>query len=306
MKWNESQYGNLSILHLGNHEIWQPDILLYNSATGSDVDHYGSTHVLVYGNGEVLWVPPATFQSFCEIDIRYWPFDTQQCTLILGSWTFNRNQVDLRVKNGSFIDDLILQNSQWDIVKTSSERNVKKYACCDEEYVDIKFNVTLIRRSPTYRAVVIVPATVIILMTLATFWLPPHYGEKILLNGVNLIIVVMFLIYFAQRLTTMSAQTPLIVLFYSNTLYLVTFSTLISVIVINLTRYKQDRPVPWVIKKNLDGPIGQFLFIKRFNAQVCKMYFGIKIEQCLTGCFHSCRDMILFTFFVIDTKYTTC
>jgi hypothetical protein len=30
LKWNESDYGGLSVLHVGDHELWQPDIVLYN------------------------------------------------------------------------------------------------------------------------------------------------------------------------------------------------------------------------------------------------------------------------------------
>lgn len=279
MKWNQSDYGNLSLIRLANHEIWQPDVLLYNSASGSDIDHYGNTNTILYNTGQVLWVPPTTFQTFCAIDLRYWPFDTHHCTLILGSWTFDGNKVDLKISNENITREFLVENAQWEVTKLNAQRNVRYYSCCDEPYVDVQINITVNRRSPTYKAVVIVPATGVILLTLATFWLPTHYGEKILLNGINLVIIVMFLIYFAQKLTAVAASTPLIVLFYSKTLYLVAFSTIISVIVINLTRNKQERPVPWFVKKNLDGQLGQFLMINRVNPQVC--YFDI--FNCLVG-----------------------
>ena len=31
------------------------------------MDQYGSTHFLVFNTGEVLWVPPAKFKSFCKV-----------------------------------------------------------------------------------------------------------------------------------------------------------------------------------------------------------------------------------------------
>lgn len=30
LKWNATDYGGLTRLHLADHEIWQPDIVLYN------------------------------------------------------------------------------------------------------------------------------------------------------------------------------------------------------------------------------------------------------------------------------------
>lgn len=50
-------------------------------------------------------------------------------------------------------------------------------------------------------------------------------------------------------------------MFYSNSLYLVCFSTLISVIVINLTRVRTYRPLPQFIKSKLDGKLGDYLLL---------------------------------------------
>lgn len=30
LRWNETEYGGLKSLNLADHEIWQPDIFLYN------------------------------------------------------------------------------------------------------------------------------------------------------------------------------------------------------------------------------------------------------------------------------------
>lgn len=56
----------------------------------------------------------------------------------------------------------------------------------------------------------ITPAFVVMLLTLITFWLPAQYGEKIILNGITILIVVLFLLYFAQKLNVMASHTPLI------------------------------------------------------------------------------------------------
>lgn len=95
LKWDPLDYGNLDVLHLADHEIWQPDIVLYNSASGSNIDHYGNTNCLIQHDGSVIWIPPTQFHSFCELNMRYWPFDTQVCNIVLGSWTHDGNQINL-------------------------------------------------------------------------------------------------------------------------------------------------------------------------------------------------------------------
>lgn len=118
-----------------------------------------------------------------------------------------------------------------------------------------------------YKSIVITPATVLILLTLASFWLPPQSGEKIFLNGIVALIICLFLIYFATKLPIMADHVPLVVLFYSSTLLLVAFSMIISIIVINISRKKTNRPIPWFIKKLLDSKFGCCLGLD-FNDQV--------------------------------------
>lgn len=210
LRWNASDYGGLTSVHLAYHEIWQPDISLYNSASGSNIDNYGNTHCIIYTDGTVLWVPPSKFESFCSLNLKYWPYDSHKCSLVLGSWTYDGNQIDIVTDDPSINLEILIENNEWKITNHTSERNVKMYSCCEEPYVDIRFNVTIERRAPMYKAVVITPATVIILMTLAGFWLPAQSGEKILLNGINALIIVTFLIYFAQKLPIMAAHTPMV------------------------------------------------------------------------------------------------
>lgn len=61
------------------------------------------------------------------------------------------------------------------------------------------------------------------------------------------------------------------VLFYSHALYLVCFSTLIAVVVINLTRLKHYKALPYIIKKHLDGKLGEMLLLDHVNdIEVCQ------------------------------------
>lgn len=104
LTWDPQEFGNVTQMHFNCHEVWKPDIYLYNSADEASVNHYGETHVLVEYDGSVLWVPPGHFKAFCRLNLRSWPFDTQQCNLKFGSWTSHGNQIDLAsYRNNSFV-----------------------------------------------------------------------------------------------------------------------------------------------------------------------------------------------------------
>jgi hypothetical protein len=51
---------------------------------------------------------------------------------------------------------------------------------------------------------------VVVLLTLAAFWLPPHAGEKVVLNAFTALIICLMLLSFSQKLPAMASHTPLI------------------------------------------------------------------------------------------------
>lgn len=269
LKWNSSDYGGLENLHIADHEIWQPDLFLYNSATATAINHYGNTHCIVNYGGSVLWVPPTQFTVLCEFNLRYWPFDTQHCALTFGSWTYNGYQIDLQFYNNRSDADksLLFNSTEWQIRDTHAERNLKYYPCCEEPYPDISVHLTLERVSPSYKAIIIAPAFVIIAMTLAGFWLPPQAGEKIILNGITALIITLYLLHFNQKIPASSTHTPLIVFFFSSSLYVVCFSIIGSVVVIWMSRTKHTNSLPWGIKNLLVGRFGRYLGLGNYVVQ---------------------------------------
>lgn len=208
--WNATEYGNLNSIHLADHEIWQPDITLYNSALGNTIDHYANTLTIVSNSGTVMWVPPFQFQVFCEFDLRLWPFDTQTCEIWLGSWVYNGLEIDLEISDYGTEIDMFIPNHEWKIKNITASRNSTYYDCCAEPYVSNTYTITVMRQSPIYKTMVVTPATCVILMTLAAFWLPPQSGEKILLNGINIIMIGVFMMYFGYQLPVMALHTPLV------------------------------------------------------------------------------------------------
>ncbi|KAG5881485.1 hypothetical protein JTB14_029152 [Gonioctena quinquepunctata] len=281
LKWNATDYGNLTILNLAEHEIWQPDIYLYNGATSTAINHFGNTHCLVYPSGEVIWVPPAQFTVLCSLNLKYWPFDTQECHLKFGSWTYSGEQIDIiNYNNSTNVDlDLLIANSEWMITKATQKRVSTYYPCCTEPYPDITVNVTLSRISPSYKAVIVTPAFVVIILTMLNFWLPPQAGEKIVINASTALIICLFMLYFTQKLPAMGTHTPLIVLFYATSLYIVSFSMIGSVLVITLSRTKHSTALPWIIKQSLTGKFGKLLGLDVYIQQTVMTSHRVTAEE---------------------------
>lgn len=47
------------------------------------------TKVLLEHTGMITWNPPAIYKSYCEIIVLHFPFDLQNCSMKLGTWTYD-------------------------------------------------------------------------------------------------------------------------------------------------------------------------------------------------------------------------
>ncbi|ETN69160.1 Neurotransmitter-gated ion-channel transmembrane region [Necator americanus] len=65
----------------------------------------------------MLWVPPAIYKSSCIIDVEFFPFDEQVCTLVFGSWTYNENEIKLDFDQAEWVDlSEYAPSSIWDVM----------------------------------------------------------------------------------------------------------------------------------------------------------------------------------------------
>ena len=80
----------------------QSYVVLTISADGKFEVQFQS-NVLIFDFGLVMWVPCTIYKSSCSIDVEYFPFDEQTCTLIYGSWTYMEDEVSLKPYTDRFV-----------------------------------------------------------------------------------------------------------------------------------------------------------------------------------------------------------
>jgi nicotinic acetylcholine receptor, invertebrate len=54
------------------------------------------TKATIHSDGLVIWKPPAIYKSLCPINVEFFPFDEQLCTLKIGSWSYDGFSVDIK------------------------------------------------------------------------------------------------------------------------------------------------------------------------------------------------------------------
>ncbi len=281
LNWSGLDNISVSNLHFAQDELWRPDIKLYNSADDPRKAPYGETTLLVEREGRVLWVPPARLKAFCKIDLRFWPFDRQECKLKFGSWTSHGQQLDLGLyRNLTHVENLqfYTNNREWKVLTSHAATSNLTYDCCQEPYPDVTFVLDLVRDSPGYRSVIVLPCLVIMLMTICCFLLPPTAGEKVVINGFAFLASIAYLVYFASTLPFHTSDVPIIVMFYSNTTALIGIGLLLNVTCISMARERKYSGPPKFLKMLFSGSVGKCLCLGHYYHQVSATHQRLFLE----------------------------
>ncbi|XP_040103636.1 neuronal acetylcholine receptor subunit alpha-4 [Oryx dammah] len=263
LHWDPADFENVTSIRIPSELIWRPDIVLYNNADGDfAVTHLTKAHL--FHDGRVQWTPPAIYKSSCSIDVTFFPFDQQNCTMKFGSWTYDKAKIDL-VSMHSRVDQLDFWDSgEWVIVDAVGTYNTRKYECCAEVYSDITY-AFIIRRLPLFYTInLIIPCLLISCLTVLVFYLPSECGEKITLCISVLLSLTVFLLLITEIIPSTSLVIPLIGEYLLFTMIFVTLSIIITVFVLNVHhRSPRTHTMPaWVRRVFLDI-VPRLLFMKR-------------------------------------------
>jgi Neurotransmitter-gated ion-channel ligand binding domain len=49
---------------------------------------FSGMRVLIRHDGRVHWEPGGVFTTTCDIDVRFFPFDDQLCSIQFGAWAY--------------------------------------------------------------------------------------------------------------------------------------------------------------------------------------------------------------------------
>nr|QQY02480.1 acetylcholine-gated chlorid channel [Cryptocotyle lingua] len=310
LRWNPSQYDNITVLRIMPHQIWTPDIKLHNFAD-ERLEEYREGGLLVYHTGDILWLQQALFKSTCQVEITYFPFDSQVCMLDFGSLTYDKTLLELEwwTPDNSkipmpYVDfsDYVPANEWYTDGederhlnhenRTKQIRSIKRYRV---QYTTsenqkkalyfpvLRFRVRLYRNPSFHMFILIIPCLLLSLLTLVVFWLPPDSSAKMML-GINIFVAFfVLLLLLAKSMSSAVKDFPLIGVFFCLNMVLVTLSQFLATMVVNLFyRGTDGRPPPlWARRLIIDG-IGRLLHLRQNIPLPARTPSSISLEAATT------------------------
>uniref|UniRef100_A0A3B4ZYV7 Neuronal acetylcholine receptor subunit non-alpha-3-like n=1 Tax=Stegastes partitus TaxID=144197 RepID=A0A3B4ZYV7_9TELE len=259
LKWNPDDYGGITSIRVPSETIWLPDIVLYENADGR---FEGSlmTKAIVRWDGTITWTPPASYKSSCTMDVTFFPFDRQNCSMKFGSWTYDGNMVDLVLVDHYVDRKDFFDNGEWEILNATGVKGSRRDGVYWYPFITYSF---ILKRLPLfYTLFLIIPCLGLSFLTVLVFYLPSDEGEKLSLSTSVLVSLTVFLLVIEEIIPSSSKVIPLIGEYLLFIMIFVTFSIIVTVFVINVHHRSSAtyHPMaPWV----------KSLFLQRLPRLLC-------------------------------------
>ncbi|XP_060591318.1 glycine receptor subunit alpha-3-like [Ruditapes philippinarum] len=159
---------------LGN--VWQPDIFFENEKRAT-VHSVTTTNKLVHilRNGTVVYSIRLSLALSCTMLLQYYPFDSQRCPLIIQSFGYTQDNINLDWYKISPVSAENLEMPQFELAEddiTTSDYS-SPYSQTGT-FSTLKAELHLTRKVGFYFLQVFVPAVLLVVLSWVSFWVDPN------------------------------------------------------------------------------------------------------------------------------------
>ncbi|XP_062607793.1 neuronal acetylcholine receptor subunit alpha-10-like isoform X1 [Saccostrea cucullata] len=220
-----------------------------------------STNILINSLGHVLWWSQWIFKSTCTMDIQYFPFDVQTCFLDFGSWSFDSSDIIVIPVNQDAQLNFYSPNSEFDFMEYSSHNYTSFYAAWTDPFFYVRYKIVIKRKPLYYLFNILMPTILLTIISLLGFFIHGS-EEKISIGITTLLSMVVLQMVVADCLPTVSDAVPLISLYYGISILLISLSTSVNALTMNIYHYgDKGREVPAILKRIFFGFLSRFLCV---------------------------------------------
>ncbi|CAG9534383.1 unnamed protein product [Cercopithifilaria johnstoni] len=256
--WRPEDYDNITEIHLPYSSVWLPDTTLYNSLVMKDDDTRRLLNVklttdenISAAHIELLY--PTIYKFSCLLNLRFFPFDIQICSMIFSSWTFDQTGIDYFAYSDIVGTTNYIENEGWHILKTSVKKKEIKYDCCPNKYSLLAITLYLRRKPLFYIINLIIPTSITTLISIVGFFTTSTASgmreEKVSLGITTLLSMSILMLMISDQMPTTSTFIPLIGWFILAMITIITFATLASSLIIAIQKggHQKSRLTPRIV-----------------------------------------------------------
>ena len=236
MTWNPDHYNGITNVLVTVSDVWHPQLEVVESITYIQELGSASHKARLVNLGEIVWTIAIVLQVVCSVDVTFFPFDTQTCTISLSSKPYITSEVRLLVTS-SMVDTVHLtDNSMWELENTTVLiHNRAAHSACD-------IVLKLKRRSEFYVIYIIIPLLILGILNSSVFIMPSSSGER---HSVAVTMFLAFMLYMnVINSTVPQSSSPLAYIYYYILFLILHSSMTMFLCIVSMRVYDCEGPVP--------------------------------------------------------------
>ncbi|XP_025113416.1 acetylcholine receptor subunit delta-like [Pomacea canaliculata] len=244
LSWNEENFGNISSILVKQSYVWLPDLVVENTVTTQTQLGYSNLQVRITSEGFISWQLSEIFETSCNMDVTYYPFDTQVCFIKFTSAMSTREELYILIFTKEPIDmNNFYPDGVWEVVNTSARDQQMENQSVEDEKARIVFSLQLKRRPAFYVLNIILPVVLLAMTSSLVFALPAESGEKMSLSITVLLAFAVYLTLLTDAMPKTSVQVSVLMVYVILLMALTAFSVILSVPLLGLHHRPTSKPL---------------------------------------------------------------
>ncbi|KAL3855537.1 hypothetical protein ACJMK2_014744 [Sinanodonta woodiana] len=184
------------------------------------------------GTGFVAWTPGGIYETNCDCDVTYYPFDTQICSIVLSTWAYTSDEISLQLGNPAVQTSMYSENGEWELLSvfgqnTTTTRETKNFS-------RLMFTLTLRRRFLFHVLNTILPVVVMATLIVLVFKLPPESGERIGMSLTAVLTYAVYLTLISDNIPRTSLSACILSIYLAIILCLSALAVILTIVVLDL------------------------------------------------------------------------
>ncbi|KAK3102439.1 hypothetical protein FSP39_011397 [Pinctada imbricata] len=240
LTWNPADYELRNKIEISKKHIWTPELMLISPSQSAEKLGKDSDKVLIYsygaGTGFLSLTIIDIFYTICDIEVTYFPFDTQICEIRFSQYDY-ADKIRYVILENAMNTDFFLENGVWNVEKTelfTENRNNFNY--------DVVGRIHMKRRSTYYSLNLLGPILILMLLNCMVFLLPAESGERVGFAVTILLAIAVYMTIIADKLPNTSK--PVSVLTFILVIYMAQSSMICVCTIFGLRIVFRDEKTP--------------------------------------------------------------
>ena len=217
LKWNPSKtYGNLTEIVLPATSIWTPDLFVINTASATGFITVSSSNLaLVNNQGYVYLIVSVTnLQTRCKMNVYYFPFDKQICSIMIGSWQHDTTRINFDSDSSKIDLSNYVAHPVWSLkaVTVKSVNNSDRYLTTSGYTNEDIYYYLSITRGSSYYMSNLIACFILNVVTVLAFFIP--FAQQVALCMTAFLTFAVQSLNIANFLPVQSLYFPLISVYF--------------------------------------------------------------------------------------------